>query len=597
MTTSFKLTSPVVFDIESYPNYFLVSFKRLGVDGVKSFETSSILSQDEQANLRAFCARRTLIGYFSSKYDMVMLAAAVNGWPCKRLKWLSDQIISTNRPTFMIMRDNGLYGVKCRAHIDLSNSLGWFPSGLKTIACRIGYDKVQDLPYKPDMVLDDEQKYVVKKYCENDLGITEALYNWPPVTERIEQRVETATKRDEPFDWMNGGDVRIAEQMIKYRTGVKTFGKKSAPDEGRCRIPGWVKFDDDTCSEMAKFAKKHKFNLSGTKIALPKELNRDIDLNGVILKFGVGGIHSKQKRVFAEADDYLLYDIDVSSYYPNLIVQLGIDPPSMGGKFKGAYPSILKERLAAKNAGDLTTASVMKLVANSVYGKMGSPYSIMYDPYALASVTFSGQFGMLMLIEYLHRVGVIVISSNTDSVTCCFHKDRYDIFMDTCKEWCVSTSLELDYDSLKAVYYRDVNNYLRIYSNDEVKGKGIFMKAGPRKAPYPKCITDAVVFNLQYDIPIEDTIHAAWDPNDFCHSRNIKARAIFRDELLGKSPRWVWQKGSNEYIRRVTDGSKVPLSDGCKPLMNLADEFDPDYERYIAAAYKLHENVTETRIC
>lgn len=592
-----NLVSPVVFDIESYPNYFLIAFKRLGVDGVKTFETSSSLGDEAVSNLRAFCARRTLIGYFSSKYDMLMLSAAMNNWPCDRLKWLSDQIIKSNLPAFMTMRDNGLRGVRCAAHIDLSNSLGWFPSGLKTIACRIGYEVVQDLPYKPDMVLDDHQKKVVNKYCQNDLGITEALYNWPPVKERIDQRIETAAKRNEPFDWMNGGDVKIAEQMLKYRTGIRTFDKRSAPDKGRCRIPGWVNFRDDTCREMAQFVRKTEFKLNGTKMALPAKLNRHVDLNGVDLKFGIGGIHTTQKRVFAKAGEYLLYDIDVSSYYPNLIIQLGIDPPSMQGRFKIAYPSILEERMEAKSKGDLTTASVMKLVANSVYGKMGSPYSIMYDPYALASVTFSGQFGMMMLIEHLQQTGITIISSNTDSVTCCFHESLYDEFMDTCNVWCDKTNLELDYDGLKAVYYRDVNNYVRIYLNDSTKGKGIFMGAGPRKAPYPKCITDSVVLNLQHGISIEDVIYGAWDPNDFCHSRNIKAGTIFRDELLGKSPRWVWQKGSDDYIRRVTDGSKVPLSTGCKPLMNLAYVFDPDYERYIEAAYKLLENVTETQIC
>ena len=592
-----KLVDPVVFDIECYPNYFLVAFKRLGVKGVKAVDTSTALTGAQISDLRAFCARRTLIGYFSASYDMIMLSAAIQGWPVNKLKVLSDQIVMNNRPAFIHMRDNGLSDVKCRMHIDLSNSLGWFASSLKTLACRIGYDVVWDLPYEPGLTLDDEQMQVVKQYCINDLGVTEAVYNWPAVKERIDQRIETAITRDEPFDWMNGGDVRIAEQMLKQRTGIKAFEKSKMKDAGRCRVPEWAVFKDQEIQSMVDFVQDHEFGSNGVKVALPPELNRKVPLADNEFKFGIGGIHTTQKNVFAESGDYMVFDVDVSSYYPNLIIQLGIDPPSMQGRFKKVYPQILAERISAKNAGDLTTASVMKLVANSVYGKMGSPYSIMFDPYALASVTFSGQFGMLLLSEYLYEVGVTVISSNTDSVTCCFPREMEGTFRDRCQEWCEHTGLELDYDELKGVYYRDINNYLRIYPDGDLKGKGIFMKPGPRKAPYAMCITNAVVNKLKYGIDIEDTIKASWDPNDFCHSRNIRSGSVFRDTYLGKSPRWVWQLGSDECIRRANNDAKVPNSDGCKPLMDLKEPFEPDYERYIIAAQKLLDGVTKERIC
>jgi len=599
MATTSELDNPVVFDIECYPNYFLVAFKRLGQKGVKAVETSTALTLEQRDDLRAFCARRTLIGYFSAGYDMIMLSAAMQGWPVKRLKILSDHIVTHNTPSWMIMKENGLHDVRCRMHIDLSNSLGWFASSLKTLACRIGYEVVWDLPYEPDTVLNEEDMLVVKRYCINDLGVTEAVYEWPAVKERIEQRLETVRTRDEPFDWMNGGDVRICEQMIKHRTGITSFDKISAPKTGRCRTPDWAKtgFDDFEIDDMVQFVNTHEFSCASGKVKLPPQLNRHVDLANCSFKYGIGGIHSTQKGVYAISGDYQVYDVDVSSYYPNLIIQLGIDPQKMKGRFKTIYPQILQERIEAKKKGDLTTASVMKLVANSVYGKMGSPYSIMYDPYALASVTFSGQFGMLLLVEYLHRVGVTVISSNTDSVTCAFPRSLYDEFRSTCEAWCEFTRLDLDYDELKGVYYRDINNYLRIYPDGSVKGKGIFMKPGPRKAPYPICITNAVTYKLRDDVPIEHTIRSTWDPNEFCHSRNIRAGAMFEDMPLGKSPRWVWEYGADSKIVYRTNGNKVPNSDGCKPLMDLRDEFNPDYDRYISAAYKLYANVTKTRIC
>ena len=592
------LVKPVVFDIESYPNYFLVAFKKLGDQKYKSFETSDRLTGTQREWLRTLCARRTLIGYYSQHYDMIMLSAALAGWTVKNLNVLSNQIIKGNNQHWMTMRENGLYPVRCKSHIDISNSLGTFALGLKSAACRIGYDVVWDLPYKPETVLTDEQKETVAEYCKNDLGITDALYYYPSVNARVNQRIEASSKRKESFDWINDGDVRIAEAMIKGRAGVTNVNKDlMPPDKGSVEIAMWPEFRDETIESMVYFARTHEFELVDNKVKLPKELNRLVDLNGVEFKFGGGGLHSTQTNCYVESsEDMMIFDSDVASYYPHLIMKLEIEPPRMQGRFMDVYRRMVKERMEAKKNGDTVTADVLKLVVNSSFGKFGNLYSALYDPYSLLSVTFSGQFGLLKLTEDLQYWGIRVVSANTDSVTCCFPRELLKTFQQASACWESDTGMTLEHEELKGVYFADVNNYIAVKENGEIKGKGFFASPGPGKGVYPRCIVNAITNYLKDDVPIEDTIYSTWDPADFCHAVNIRAGVEFDGQYLGKNPRWIWQKDSDKCIKRVTNGSRVPLSAGCKPLMNLADSFEPDYERYVDAARKKLSSITETRI-
>jgi DNA polymerase elongation subunit (family B) len=58
----------------------------------------------------------------------------------------------------------------------------------------------------------------------------------------------------------------------------------------------------------------------------------------------------------------------------------------------------------------------MKIAANGVFGKLGSPWSILYAPHLMVAVTLTGQLALLMLIERAERMGISVVSANTDGV-------------------------------------------------------------------------------------------------------------------------------------------------------------------------------------
>jgi hypothetical protein len=90
---------------------------------------------------------------------------------------------------------------------------------------------------------------------------------------------------------------------------------------------------------------------------MPKEVEKlHIGIGSTVYKIGIGGLHSQESRVTHRASDtHELLDLDVTSYYPNLILNIGMNPPAFGEHFGPVYQDILDTRIKAKNSGDKAT--------------------------------------------------------------------------------------------------------------------------------------------------------------------------------------------------------------------------------------------------
>ncbi len=117
----------------------------------------------------------------------------------------------------------------------------------------------------------------------------------------------------------------------------------------------------------------------------------------------------------------------------------------------------------------------LKLTCNSIFGKLGSMESWLYDLQALYSVTLTGQFCLLMLIEQFELNDIKVISSNSDGVTTYFHKDKLELKNEIVKKWQELTKFEIETVSFKKFYYSTVNDYIAIKEDGSVKTKGDFI--------------------------------------------------------------------------------------------------------------------------
>ena len=61
-------------------------------------------------------------------------------------------------------------------------------------------------------------------------------------------------------------------------------------------------------------------------------------------------------------------------------------------------------------------ALVLKIVINSIYGKLGFEKGDLYDRLAVLKVTVNGQLMLLMLCEALELDNIHIISANTDGI-------------------------------------------------------------------------------------------------------------------------------------------------------------------------------------
>ena len=195
-----------------------------------------------------------------------------------------------------------------------------------------------------------------------------------------------------------------------------------------------------------------------------------------------------------------------------------------------------------------------------------------------------------MLIERLEKAGISVISANTDGFVSIMDKSLYETYDDICFQWELDTAFELEETRYKALYSRDINNYVAI-TDYGAKGKGIFNINQIAKNPAAAICIQSVMDYLTKGADIEATIRDCKDITQFLTVRSVTGGAIWRDQYLGRVVRWIYST-DGEKITYKKNGNKVPKSDGSRPVMELDGMVDDiDYDRYIQEAYDILKDI------
>ena len=264
----------------------------------------------------------------------------------------------------------------------------------------------------------------------------------------------------------------------------------------------------------------------------------------------------------------------------------------------------LKSELRKKTA----EAETLKITLNGTFGKLGQPFSLLYAPRQMITVTITGQLSLLMAIERLEMRGVRVVSANTDGFTSLVPRDKIDTFKLTLADWEWETNFDLEEVRYRSVHSRGISDYIAIpfkfdpdtktWLEDEIdkpKRKGTYAPSGPgqpaamglKKNPNSEICSEAVVEYLTHGTSIEDTIEACQDIRRFISTRNVRGGGMKDGEYLGKNVRWYYGVGETGGITYKDSGNTVPKSEGAKPCMELPDEFpdDIDYDWYARECY------------
>ena len=325
--------------------------------------------------------------------------------------------------------------------------------------------------------------------------------------------------------------------------------------------------------------------------------------------FGVGGIHSSMEPCLVESDDeYVIIDLDVASYYPNLAIKNTLYPKHLSDQFCKTYEALYNERKTHAK-GTPENASI-KLALNATYGNSNNKYSPFYDPQYTMAITVNGQLSLCMLLEDILKLdGAISVQSNTDGITFRVKRSDSDEVDRLVKEWEEVTKLEMERNDYSKMYIRDVNNYVAVYEKTgEMKAKGAYEVTDQHhKNQSMLVVQKAVQAHLAKDVAIEDFIKNHDNNHDFM----LRTKIPKSFELVSEDEEGIQRKEQNisryyvsthqnarslyklmpplkgkEEIRKnsVEAGWKCMV---CNNLLDYAGDIDYDY--YIEEAKKLAE--------
>lgn len=623
----------LVFDIECYPNYFLIAFKSIVSGKVVYFEMDNepCGMTLNIPKLKWVLYNFTVISFFGIGYDVPMAAIALNRASTEALFAATEKIIIGEERPQDVLRAFKAKKLEID-HIDLME-VAPLRASLKIYMGRLHGKRMQDLPFKPGTVLSPDQILITRWYCLNDLSATELLYKELYSQVELRERMSAEYKTD----LRSRSDAQIAESVISDEVsrlnGERCYRPKI--EVGTCyryQAPTYLRYQSALMNWVMNVVNTTNFIVDESgSVGVPLELEQiKIKIGNSSYTLRIGGLHSSEESVCHVAGaDYVLRDRDVASFYPYIILNNNLYPKHLGTNFLLVYRGLVERRIEAKRrAKELkdafkgkqippdvaqqieyytTQADTLKITINGSFGKLGNRWSVIYSPDLLIQVTITGQLSLLMLIERLELAGISVVSANTDGVVIKCHKSMQHVMDSIIKQWEAETGFETEETKYKALYSRDVNNYIAIYEEPkEEKGKkiyhkvkGAFSEKGSNgnsilsKNPTSLICSDAAIDFLVHGTPIVTTLQQCKDMRRFVTVRGVTGGAWKDGEYLGKAIRWYYASEEKGEIVYAKNGNKVPRSAGAKPLMLLPDQLpnDIDYAWYEAEANKILKEV------
>lgn len=646
----------LIVDTECVENFWSIGFRRVSDAKTLVIEHSERrpATEKQRARIASLLRNNTIITYNGIGYDLPMIYKMISGATNEELKqandriivggmkpWHAPEVLGVEVPRDCFLRKDGTKSDGLH-HIDLMEPQPNARASLKTLQGRLHGRKMQEVNFGHDRSFTETEMDHTLSYMGNDLEATHNVFD--ALIEPLALR--DTFSREYGVNLMSKSDAQMGEAIIKKRVEQEIGDRVQkvetpAGTTFKFKPPAYLRFDEG--SELASiFARVQQTDFivqSNGKVELPKWLADNlICLGESAYQMGIGGLHSTEKNRAVHADeDYALIDFDVASYYPAIIINSGLYPKACGPAFLPVARKMRDERVAAKRrvkelndlekvreltADEKAERDRMKAVEaglkialnGALFGKTGSSYSVLYAPHLMITTTLTGQFALLMLIQRAEKMGISVVSANTDGVVMRIPrhmlgpivKDRVTsgAVKGLIEQWEADTGFTMEATPYRSIYNRSVNDYIAIKDDGSVKWKGVVanpwrkgngfkpdLRGQLMKNPQMPVIANAVVDLILHGTPIEKTIRADTDIRNFVTVVNVQGGGTWRGEWLGKVVRYYWSTDGEEILRATphpTTGNhgKVSKTDGCRPLMELTGEFpdDIDYDAYIAAA-------------
>lgn len=424
----------------------------------------TVIHNDLDALRKFYLANRDslFVGYNSHSYDSNVMRAYLQG---KNPFHVSKTIIeSDDRALVYKMFDTKktpLFGM------DLYQDNRGF--SLKEHSAFMGINiKETEVDFDLDRELTEEEQVLNELYCKNDVLATE---------KRFEQNIGMLVAKAAIALYF--GLDKMALSMTNANLTAELLGAEKTPDRGdeldKYELPEGFEIESETIRE-AFMTDEFEANDKGHA-----SISLDVPRRDVTEVLGVGGIHGA-KESFIHVGNF--HARDVGSLYPNTMVLFDYLSRNIPEDKRHIYQMLLDERMEAKYSKKEFTEikgvqiptklliNGYKLPLNTKYGAMGAEFNKLYDPRMRLLVCITGQMAMWDLLEKIENHATI-IQSNTDAhYYIPFSEEDEKAIDDIANDWMKRTGYTLDDDPFKAIFQKDVNNYLAVTSDGKVKFKG-----------------------------------------------------------------------------------------------------------------------------
>jgi hypothetical protein len=616
-----------VYDIESYPNVFTCTIIHPVTGRVWQFEVSDRCNDSNAFIVFLFDMQRhgcRLFGFNNYFYDYPVVHHLIDVWrkTGSFTAWnayektdliinkthFNDKYRHTVWDNETIVAQGDLLMIH---HFDNANKR----TGLKSLEFNMRADNVGDLPFEAGTYLTPEQIDTLLRYNFDDVKETTRFYihSLDAITFRDELTASTG------MPCLNYNDTKIGKEYFRLELekalGIP-IGKNNRTERqiihiGEVILP-YVQFESDEFRRGLDFLKR----TSITQTNKPPELKDfSITYGGFQFDIGAGGIHgSVQRQRVIPADDEIMFDIDVSSFYPNLAISNRIFPEHLSAAFCDIYKALYDRRKSIPKSSPIN--GMLKLALNGVYGDSNQEHSKgFYDPKYTMAITFNGQLLLCMLAERLVKyAGCRLIQINTDGMTVLMKRANQHIFTELCAQWSAMTKLELEQVEYSQMLIANVSAYIAIGADGKIKKR---KKDYQWKTDKPTNLNESLVWHQDWsalivpmaaemqmvqNVPIRDFIHSHDDAFDFM----LKAKAPGKGGRLELDDGTRLQKVTRYAIARHGPGLRTvhkPLAKTPDKVRNISiqagysvqicddvRDFDPrnlNHDWYIKEAEKL----------
>jgi hypothetical protein len=583
-------------NVESYPNYFLITFKLHGTNKFLQLECGEGRSFNPQFLSWLLFNYRT-VGFNSLSYDMLVIWLAYKEQDERILKEATNDLILNNMRDWELQKE---YGFKTYAtnHIDLIE-VAPLKGSLKLYGARLHTQSIQEQPFDINADLTEFEISELKQFNCTQLNITNELFDF--MKERLELREALGAEYHENL--MSKSDAQMAEIVLSKEIGKLNGKALQRPEISKgpyyYECPKFLSFATPELQKFLEVCKKAKFLINDNGyLDAPEGIDTYLTIGDMQYSFGIGGLHSKEKNIaYVSNETHKLTDRDVRSYYPACILNLGLYPIGAGPNFLKVFRGFRDARITAKEAKNSTKDKGLKIFLNGTSGKFSDLWSKLRSPNLTMQMNLTCQLSILMLIEMIYCNGMKVISANTDGITIYHRRDEQEKLNHWVKYWEEITGFETEEVLYKSYHARDVGAYFAVKEDvsiksekERVKIKGPYSEVGSQSGtqldtnPTVLICSDAIANLLAYGTPIEQTIRECRDFTRFVNIRQAKAPGAHKNGVyLGRVIRWAYMLGETGCIQTVQTNNKVADSEGARPFMDLPSEFpsDVNYQWYI----------------